>query len=422
MMTMRSCSKQSLLTAIFAGIALACAATSSFAQSAPAWAKALTPGTWTAIGSNKLVNVDPEDDSAVNPNYPNPAPWHGSTGQPGVIQSWNGGALARNLGPSGSLILYGGGHSNYYGSEVYAFDLATATWKRLSNPFRGPLNWPYSTGDYPDGSALPPHTCDFVEYHPGSNSLVLLKGQNELGPPSNQTAISVAHAFDFDTGKWRRSPMKSDLTIYSGGYSAYDSKRDVFWVEGGSSSNGFAKFDPKPQNADGTFGAWTTYPRLVTRTNAVATYDPVHDLVLVAGFRDGPEVFAIDPDNVTGGRTALKEVGTAPAKEQASGWEWSTLRGSVIYWRRGAGVYELKAQGTDWKNSWEWAQLTTGSNAVTPQAMVVDNGPFSRFRLINYGDGVEIAVVVNRPDGPVYAFRMPDVGVRPRAPSNVTAE
>ncbi|HEY7640183.1 MAG TPA: hypothetical protein VH814_10695 [Steroidobacteraceae bacterium] len=422
-MTIRTITKKPLLTALLAGIALAGAATASFAQTAPSWAKSLTPGTWTAIGSNKLMNVDPEDDAAANPNYPSGAPWRGSTGQASVIQSWNGGVLARNYGPSGSLILYGGGHSNYYGSEVYAFDLATATWKRLTNPFRGPLNWPYATGDYPDGSALPPHTCDFVEYDPLSNSMVLLKGQNELGPPSNNTAISVVHAFDFDTKTWRRSQMQSGLTIYSGGYSAYDSKRQVFWAEGGASSNGFVKFDPKPQNSDGTFGSWTTYPKIVTRTNAVATYDPAHDLILVAGFREGPEVFAIDPNNVSGGRTALKEVGAAPTKEQASGWEWSTLRGSIIYWRRGAGVYELKLQGTDWKaGSWEWSNLTVGANSVTPQEMEVDNGPFSRFRLINYGDGTEVAVVVNRPDGPVYAFRMPDVGQRPKAPTNVTAE
>ena len=200
------------------------------------------------------ADVDPEEDSAANPNYPGTPPWHGSTGQPAVISAWNGAAFASGYGSNGSLVMYGGGHADYYGSEVYAFDMATRTWTRLSNPYKGPFNWPYNKAEYPDGSAIPPHTYDFVEYHPRTNSFVLLKGQTELGPPSNETAVPIAHAFDLGQRKWRRSPQNGDVNIYSGGFSVYDSKRDVFWVEGGSSSSDFRKFDPNTSNADGTFG------------------------------------------------------------------------------------------------------------------------------------------------------------------------
>jgi hypothetical protein len=389
---------------------------------APSWVTDIAPGMWAAVGQNRLRDIDPEDDSAANPNYPSAAPWHGSTGQPAVIQSWNGAIFASGFGNSGSLVLYGGGHGNYYGSELYAFDMATRSWKRLSNPYKGPFNWPYSRAEYPDGSAIPPHTYDFVEYHPRTNSFVLLKGQTELGPPSNQTAVPIAHAFDLSARKWRRSPQNGSVAIYSGGFSVYDSKRDVFWVEGGSSSSNFLKFDPNTSNADGTFGTWTNYASKVTQTDSVAAYDTVHDLFVVTAFRNGDQVYGIDLANPTAARVQLKEGGTPPAKQSAHGWEWSEGRKAFIYWRSGEDVYEFKLTSGDWKTgTWQWSKLTSGSNSLTPQSMAVDNGIYSRFRIARY-QNAEVGVVVNDVGGAVYAFRIPTTPtIAPKPPTDVTA-
>jgi hypothetical protein len=42
--------------------------------------------------------------------------------------------------------------------------------------------------------------------------------------------------------------------------------------------------------------------------------------------------------------------------------------------------------------------------------MTAENGVYGRFRLARFADA-EIALVVNRVDGPVYAFRLPDAGL-----------
>ncbi len=49
----------------------------------------------------------------------------------GVVRAWNGGIAdtGRNR-----MILWGGGHNDYAGNEVYAFDLASLQWQRLNDP------------------------------------------------------------------------------------------------------------------------------------------------------------------------------------------------------------------------------------------------------------------------------------------------
>lgn len=415
-----------ILTNLLLALASLCVTLPAFAQTlkpAPSWVTSIAPGTWAQVSSNTLASVDPENDSTLNPNYPGNAPWHAVQGQPSVIDTWNGGAFASGFGEYGSLVMYGGGHDAYYGSEVYAFDLGTRRWTRLSAPYKGPFNWPYNQAEYPDRSAIPPHTYDFVDYHPATNSFVLLKGQTELGPPSNETAVAIAHAFDLGAKTWRRSPENPGVNIYSGGFSVYDSKRDVFWVEGGSGSTNFLKFDPKPRNSDGTFGAWTNYGAKLTMTDSVAAYDPINDLFVVTAFRNSETVYAIDLANPSSSKVALKESGTPPAKASAAGWEWSDARKGFLYWRSGADVYEFRATGADWKTaSWAWAKLTSGSNSTVPQAMSKDNGVYSRFRIARFSDA-EVALVVNRIDGPVYAFRIPAGNfVTPNPPTSVTAE
>jgi hypothetical protein len=389
------------------------------ATTAPSWAQSMTPGTWTTISKNTLSQLDPSDDPATNPNYPGTPPWNGSTGQPSIIQSWNGGAFATRLGAKGSLILFGGGHLNYYGSEVYAFDLSTQMWTRVTNPYKGNLSWPYSTGMYPDGSPSPPHTYDLIGYHPSSNSFVTFTAAEDNDPT---TRAEVVHMLDLSTKTWRHS-ARNTIQVRDGGWSAYDSTRDVFWFQGGgsaSTSTGFVKFDPNVDNGNGTYGKYTNYAPQLARTDSVAAYDPIHDLIVVVVFRDLSSIYAIDLKNPESAPVTLKEAGTGPARQSSGGWEWSPSRSAFIFWRNGGDVYEF-TPGTDGKNgTWSWSKLTSSQNSVVPQSMAVDNGVYGRFQIVSYSD-MDIAVVVNRVDGPVYAFRLPS-GIRPRAPENVTAQ
>lgn len=375
---------------------------------APSWAQNLPSGTWTTISKNTMADVDPANDPAVNTRYPSDPAWNGNTGQAGVISAWGGGAFATRFGPKGSLIIWGGGHQDYYGNEVYAFDLSTQLWSRLSNPYPTP-SFPVSRGIWPDGSPSVPHTYGFAGYHPGTNSFVSLITQSNNTPGHDTIPV----LFDLSARKWRIGPRNPSSGLVYGGWTVYDGSRDAWWGEGGDSGGLFVHYK---MNGDGSAGAWTNYPAKFGALYSRAAIDPVHDVLLVTLFQHDDSIRAVDLKNPQNGDVTLRQGGSVPSREGAHGWEWSQARQSFIYWRKGANVHELKLTGSDWRTGvWTWSNLTSSANSVTPQDQ--PTGVFNRFRLVRYDD-MELAVVVNSVNGPVYAYRLPGGStiVRPRPP------
>lgn len=103
---------------------------------APSWVTALTLRKWTVVPGSygTIAAQDPALVSGLNPNYPGSAPWKGQSGQGSVVTAWNSGAFAPDVGSKGTYLVAGGGHHDYFGNEVYAFDMATPGWSRLNAP------------------------------------------------------------------------------------------------------------------------------------------------------------------------------------------------------------------------------------------------------------------------------------------------
>ena len=90
----------------------------------------------TAPGTRYLVDNDPARDANLNPARTNRervrrilrreplSPWHGAVGFSAITEAWNGAVYASRSGTGGSMIVFGGGHNVYFGSDVHAFDLA----------------------------------------------------------------------------------------------------------------------------------------------------------------------------------------------------------------------------------------------------------------------------------------------------------
>src|SRR6516225_3263064 len=80
----------------------------------------LAPGTWYEFPNSHLSSV-----------VPSPAP----AGDPAnIMNAWSGGVYDTDRE---QLIIWGGGHSDYSGNEVYSFGpltSATPTWQRLTDP------------------------------------------------------------------------------------------------------------------------------------------------------------------------------------------------------------------------------------------------------------------------------------------------
>jgi len=198
----------------------------------------------TAPGTRYLIDTDPARDPNLNPprtiserlrrmsGRKPKSPWHGVVGFSAITEAWNGAAYASRHGVSGSMIIFGGGHNDYFGSDVHAFDLGSREWRRIADGYvSGGVNdygagARYSESVYPDGSPLPPHTYNYVQYDPVGNDYILFKGQTELGP--DVKAVAIPHLFNLDSLSWRHGPRHPTAIFNSGGCTTWDeSPRDL---------------------------------------------------------------------------------------------------------------------------------------------------------------------------------------------------
>jgi hypothetical protein len=419
---------------------------------APQWLDPMAIGQWyrlsgdrpdlglpaTRLGTRYLHDGDPACDRTLNPGQ-QPyaalrrltgryvrAPWSGRMGFPAVTEAWNGAVLATRLGDSGSLVVFGGGHNDYFGSDVHAFDLASREWRRISDGFvRGGLadygaGASYANAEYPDGSPLPPHTYGYVQYDELSNDYLIAKGNRELG--AEVKAVAIAHLFNLDRRQWRRSPLQPSAILNSGGFTSWDASRRILWCHSGDDGGGdaFIGFCPDDANPEGTFGRWgPLYPSKfpgIANHNAMQI-DPKRD-ILVVGVPARDALFAINPSDPAAPAVPLCSSGARARIAACAAIEYALSLDQLIYYspEEGATVHAITApQGSTWR------ALTTGERqwkrrAGTGRDPIADakagsrhainwRQTFGRFRIASWR-GIDVALLIRHVDSPVYAVRL----------------
>src|ERR1043166_2539674 len=418
----------------------------------PSWVGRMTPRCWYRIsgdrpdldlpatppGTRYLADNDPARDTQINPAK-NPketlrrllgrrphAPWSGRCGFPAITEAWNGAVFASGFGASGSMIVFGGGHDDYFGSDVHAFDLNTREWSRISNGYIAGTAYEYGKGAiypdavYPDGSPLPPHTYGYVQYDPLENNLLLIKGQTELGP--HVKSAPIPHMFNLNSLTWRRGPRHPSAILGSGGWTTWDAARKILWGHSGDSGNAFVGFCPDRANNDGTFGSWVAfYPKKIRQHadhNAMAM-DPVRDVIIVLASGSN-ELCAIDPSAPGREMARLSSAGDQPVISECAALEYAPNLDRFIYYSANdsAHVYSIAAPaGEAWTElitgSWSWLNVLNDENTLDPiiHAAASSKHPvnkehtFGRFRVATYGP-IDLAILVRHTDTPVYAMRL----------------
>lgn len=105
----------------------------------PAWVESLAERQWVRLG-NGLQAIDPKDNPAINPVYPDAPPWRGTNNTITGIFAYSGGGAD----PDGTTFYqWGGGHGDSGNNGVYALDLhlSTPTWRIERNPAGSIGNW-----------------------------------------------------------------------------------------------------------------------------------------------------------------------------------------------------------------------------------------------------------------------------------------
>ena len=280
----------------------------------------------------------------------------------------------------------------------------------------------YPTASYPDGSPLPPHTYDYVQYDSVANNVLLAKGQTELG--KQVKAIAMPHQLNLDTLSWRRGPQHEDAILNSGGWSTWDAKRRVLWIHAGDAGGGnaFLAYRPDGENDDGTFGRWgerygNKFPNQANHN--CMQIDPAGNVILVVNHqRDA--LFAINPEIPALSPAPLRDSGERPELSPFAALEYSTGLHCFVYYSANGGpnVYGITApspaHGADPLSSvWTWSRLDAREQSLDPvadaaaQSRYPVNRPhtFGRFRVADYED-VALAILVRHIDAPVYVAKL----------------
>ena len=384
----------------------------------------------TPIGTRYLEDNDPARDPLLNPPLSLKehirrmagrdwiAPWRGRVGFSSITEAWNGAVYASRFGESGAMIVFGGGHNNYFGSDVHSFDLARREWRRLTDGFvtgsadqygEGAI---YTNSVYPDDSPLPPHTYDYAQYDEVGNNFLLLKGQTELG--RNVKAVAIPHLFNLDTLTWRHGPKHESAILNSGGFTTWDAKRRVLWGHSGDDGGGnaFVAYSPDGLNPDGTYGSWSEIHsnKLAGEANHNAMQIHFDADLIVAALHARDSLGVIDPKNPGMAIAPTTCHGSKPLLHEYAALEYAAGTGSLVYYSAadGAGVYAI-----DWDGEARWRKLSAPTS-LDPIADAASQSrhhvnwahTFGRFRIAHFGTA-NLAILVRHVDSPVYAMRLP---------------
>jgi hypothetical protein len=131
---------------------------------------------WVRVNNNQFQDVwTPEGLLVCVDKASNCTPW----GPKSIISAWSSFAWDSRRG---DLIIYGGGHANYGGNDVYRWRATTLNWERMSLPsdIASLGDYPWLTVDGPNASPLRPshakplHAAIMPRGPQGFESLALL--------------------------------------------------------------------------------------------------------------------------------------------------------------------------------------------------------------------------------------------------------
>jgi len=294
-----------------------------------------------------------------------------------VVAAWSGAALdpARRR-----LLVWGGGHADYYGNELYAFELAAGTWQRLTEPSHGVVE---NQDPLPDGQPVSRHTYDGVEVMDHADRL-FAHGGSRAGDGS---ATNVTWTFDLRTNTWRNEePSPSGPGGFTAA-SAYDPGSGVMLVR---STRALHDYDPE-QNSWRLlqrFDRKPLWPRYEVGGNKVGAVDPLRRLFWSIGDGDFL-VWNIAEAAVVSDEWALPQsLRAAPAP----GLDYDHAADALVAWPNRGAPFILDLGSGRWSR---------GSGIGAPESRT-SGGTFGRWR---YVADYNVFVLVTAVDEDVHFYK-----------------
>jgi len=340
---------------------------SSYMGLPPEFVPAGAPSWTPAVGS--IANVSLNAMSDVNPCPANNCSYSGVTKQ-GSEYNDTGVVYAPKLGAMGSIICTGGGHNDYYGNEVYRYDIATRLFSRITEPHGvvQATSPPLAAGDTNIGN----HTdrlygelwadntfTTTLQNQPGSSHNYGYQVIVPIGPRGTLITLSrpvltpngvcgrMAHSLDLDaqvnggsaTSLWQRAASSlcpSPVPAFGG--AVYDALRNRVWGTASTGTNGTMYY------LDLVSRTWTmTTTALGGFYGTLMRSEAVDRMVYFRRYVDGYQLKIVNPN--TGAITQPTAIGDMPPYDSTNsplggGSDWCVdLPGGegFVYYNGGGG-------------------------------------------------------------------------------------
>jgi hypothetical protein len=297
---------QMMLTALLVTAAMALQAGQSVETAAP--------NTWVEIPDSQMKKV-------AYPFEKNPKV-DGVCGSGSVIAAWCGAAFDSKRD---RLVLWGGGHADYAGNELYGFDVKKLAWERITEPFPDPVKdqeinadgSPNSRHTYA-GSTYIAHADRFFSIGGSLWGVGFAKcdltwtfdfeakkwenrnpsGANDLGGFEQSSIYDPAtklvyyfngkgfYTYDYDKNAWSRlgeGLYATSLTI--------DTKRNLLFAIGSGKVLVYDLHSQKPKSQE-----WKTTggDEFIAKSKQPLDYSPVADRIV--GWDGAGKIYVLDPD------------------------------------------------------------------------------------------------------------------------------
>lgn len=307
-----------------------------------------------------------------------------------IIDAWGAGTWDTT---AKRLLLFGGGHQDYFGNDVYAFRLDALGFERVQEASGGFI---YPAGPcedaLPDGNPVSRHTYNHVVHLPLNNALWMYGGSRACGSGG---ASSDTWLFDLAGKRWeRQSPTGSAPGPYIL-TAAYDPQTNQIYVTGPSALYTYqVSASAWVKRRDFAF---SDYGRLVS------TIDPVRRLLVIAGGNDTTRnIFTCELDSPYTCQRLTTTGANAIEQARSPGLAYDPVRARIVAWdvRAASTVYELDLATATWT-----AIPTTGG----PASRTI-GGTFGHWQ---YVPDLQGFLAVPSVDSNVYVWRFPTGAATP---------
>lgn len=350
----------------------------------------LPAGSWLRVdaGFEDVCESEPGDD------------WHATSGC-GAVTAYSGGVWD----PDHRLMLiWGGGHNDYAGNEVYAFSTRTFTWERLGPPSPGP----YDRDILTDGRPVSRHTYDGLTFLTGTGRMWAVGGSSSF----SGGATSLVWTYDPLTDTFENDARAATQPIYFESSAVYDPVTERVYLKSGEQ---FYVYDPGAGTWETPFdfGSPPNWPRYsggaqrgvldtsrrliffiggglymvydidaeaIVTDDWVTTGGATFDNVDAVGDREGQRI-------VTGGGDVI-----SPAN---AGIDYDVSADQLVAWT-GNALWELDLSTRSWR-----ALPTDGAPLAGPEARFEQTRIYGRWRYI---DRLNVFVLVEGP-GEVWFYK-----------------